>query len=200
MDIKESRLYKMLVPISQMIGAGILIGGVVSGVLAASSSYLYDNAVDRLKTEFVSHDELELLRREILRANKEDGVVKMREGWSYVIEPVYNGDTSVYVNLILERTERGKNCTFIEGASIFEDENAVRAPGSRLQPIEQIKQGPKRFRLHITPPKMELADGRIGIDISMKYQCPRLVDGKLQTLIEYDTVGTLFYYQRSKDE
>lgn len=104
----------------------------------------------------------------------ENRIIRQSEGLSYVEEPVQKGE-NVFLYLVMERTELGKNCTLTRAVPLFKDRTGVTTPGIRPErPLQSgLTTDPTAIRLeYIPPPNLEL--GRIEVYVSLEYDC----DGK----------------------
>jgi len=117
----------------------------------------------------------------------ENRIIRQPRGYSYVEEPVREGEP-LWIVLYMARTKAGANCTFVEGASVFEDSRGVRQGGSRLKPITQVGMSPERLRAPVDMPA-GLRLGRVGVHIVLEYRCP--VAGGTET--RWDRTDTLFF-------
>lgn len=111
------------------------------------------------------------LGKNIRTLSGEDRVIRQREGLSYVEEPVHKGD-NVFLYLVLERTELGKNCKLTKAVPLFKDKTGVTTPGTRPErPLQSgLGTDPTVIRLeYIPPPNLEL--GRIEVYVTLEYDC-----------------------------
>lgn len=111
------------------------------------------------------------LGKNIRTLSGEDRVIRQREGLSYVEEPVHRGD-NVFLYLVLERTELGKNCKLTKAVPLFKDKTGVTTPGTRPErPLQSgLGTDPTVIRLeYIPPPNLEL--GRIEVYVTLEYDC-----------------------------
>lgn len=104
----------------------------------------------------------------------ENRIIRQREGLSYVEEPVHRGE-NVFLYLVIERTELGKNCSLTKAVPLFKDKTGVTTPG--IRPERPLHNGlttyPSVARFeYIPPPNLEL--GRVEVYVSLEYNC----DGK----------------------
>lgn len=123
------------------------------------------------------------LTDEVRRATGEDRIIRQARGLSYVTEPVRQGE-DVVLNLVIERTGRGKGCRFVGGQSLFTDVAGVAVPGSRVDPQRQVSTSQTRLRIVLEPPAV-LIPGRVELYLALEYQC----DG--QTV--FDRTDTVTY-------
>ena len=115
----------------------------------------------------------------------DDRIIRQREGLSYVEEPVRKGE-NVFLYLVMERTELGKDCRLTKAVPLFKDKTGVTTPGTR--PDRPLQSGLTTdltvTRLeYIPPPNLEL--GRIEVYVSLEYEC----DGKIM----FDRTDVLTY-------
>ena len=115
----------------------------------------------------------------------DDRIIRQREGLSYVEEPVRKGE-NVFLYLVMERTELGKDCKLTKAVPLFKDKTGVTTPGTRPdRPLQRgLTTDPTVTRLeYIPPPNLEL--GRIEVYVSLEYEC----DGKIM----FDRTDVLTY-------
>ena len=140
------------------------------------------NSPDRLTAIETGVDEI---RENMRNLSGENRIIRQREGLSYVEEPVHRGE-NVFLYLVIERTELGKNCVLTKAVPLFKDKTGVTTPGTRPERPLQIglTTDPAVVRLeYIPPPKLEL--GRIEVYVSLEYEC----DGKTM----FDKTDVLTY-------
>lgn len=126
---------------------------------------------DRLTAIEASLGEISVNMRNLAGENR---IIRQSEGLSYVEEPVQKGE-NVFLYLVMERTELGKNCTLTRAVPLFKDKTGVTTPGARPErPLHiGVTTDPTAIRLeYIPPPNLEL--GRIEVYVSLEYNC----DGK----------------------
>ena len=140
------------------------------------------NSPDRLTAIETGVDEI---RENMRNLSGENRIIRQKEGLSYVEEPVHRGE-NVFLYLVIERTELGKNCVLTKAVPLFKDKTGVTTPGTRPERPLQIglTTDPTVVRLeYIPPPKLEL--GRIEVYVSLEYEC----DGKTM----FDKTDVLTY-------
>ena len=101
----------------------------------------------------------------------EDRVFRQIEGLSYVEEPVYRGE-NVFLHLVVERTELGKDCVLTKAVPLFRDKTGVTTPGTMPERdlISGVTTDPIAIRLeYIPPPNLEL--GRVEVYVTIEYEC-----------------------------
>ena len=101
----------------------------------------------------------------------EDRVFRQIEGLSYVEEPVYKGE-NVFLHLVVERTELGKDCVLTRAVPLFKDKTGVTTPGTipERDLISGVTTDPIAVRLeYIPPPNLEL--GRVEVYVTIEYEC-----------------------------
>ena len=101
----------------------------------------------------------------------EDRVFRQIEGLSYVEEPVYRGD-NIFLHLVVERTELGKDCVLTKAVPLFKDKTGVTTPGAMPERdlISGVTTDPIAVRLeYIPPPNLEL--GRVEVYVAIEYEC-----------------------------
>lgn len=111
------------------------------------------------------------IRENMRNLSGENRIIRQREGLSYVEEPVRRGE-NVFLYLVIERTELGKNCVLTKAVPLFKDKTGVTTPGIRPERPLQIglTTDPTVTRLeYIPPPNLEL--GRIEVYVSLEYEC-----------------------------
>ena len=57
----------------------------------------------------------------------ENRIIRQIEGLSYVEEPVYKGE-NIFLHLVVERTELGRNCVLTKAVPLFKDKTGVTTP------------------------------------------------------------------------
>ena len=115
----------------------------------------------------------------------EDRVFRQIEGLSYVEEPVHRGE-NIFLHLVIQRTELGKDCVLTKAVTLFKDKTGVTTPGTMPERtlISVATTDPIAVRLeYIPPPNLEL--GRIEVYVSLEYEC----DGKTM----FDRTDVLTY-------
>ena len=85
------------------------------------------NSPDRLTAIETGMDEI---RENMRNLSGENRIIRQREGLSYVEEPVHRGE-NVFLYLVIERTELGKNCVLTKAVPLFKDKTGVTTPGTR---------------------------------------------------------------------
>ena len=93
---------------------------------------------------------------------------------------------NVFLYLVIQRTELGKNCVLTKAVPLFKDKTGVTTPGTRPErPLHSgITTDLTVARLeYIPPPNLEL--GRIEVYVSLEYNC----DGKTM----FDRTDVLTY-------
>ena len=101
----------------------------------------------------------------------EDRVFRQIEGLSYVEEPVYRGE-NIFLHLVVERTELGKDCVLTKAVPLFKDKTGVTTPGTipERDLISGVTTDPIAVRLeYIPPPNLEL--GRVEVYVAIEYEC-----------------------------
>ena len=101
----------------------------------------------------------------------EDRVFRQIEGLSYVEEPVYKGE-NIFLHLVVERTELGKDCVLTKAVPLFKDKTGVTTPGAMPERdlISGVTTDPIAVRLeYIPPPNLEL--GRVEVYVAIEYEC-----------------------------
>ena len=101
----------------------------------------------------------------------EDRVFRQIEGLSYVEEPVYRGE-NIFLHLVVERTELGKDCVLTKAVPLFKDKTGVTTPGAMPERdlISGVTTDPIAVRLeYIPPPNLEL--GRVEVYVAIEYEC-----------------------------
>ena len=101
----------------------------------------------------------------------EDRVFRQIEGLSYVEEPVYRGD-NIFLHLVIQRTELGKDCVLTRAVPLFKDKTGVTTPGAmpKRDLISGVTTDPIAVRLeYIPPPNLEL--GRVEVYVTIEYNC-----------------------------
>ena len=101
----------------------------------------------------------------------EDRVFRQIEGLSYVEEPVYRGE-NIFLHLVVERTELGRDCVLTKAVPLFKDKTGVTTPGTMPERdlISGVTTDPIAIRLeYIPPPNLEL--GRVEIYVAIEYEC-----------------------------
>ena len=162
----------------------VALTAIIVALWSPVSSNLKDiwNSPDRLTAiETGVHE----IRENMRNLSGENRIIRQREGLSYVEEPVRRGE-NVFLYLVVERTELGKNCVLTKAVPLFKDKTGVTTPGTRPERPLQIglTTDPTVVRLeYIPPPKLEL--GRIEVYVSLEYEC----DGKTM----FDKTDVLTY-------
>ena len=104
----------------------------------------------------------------------EDRVFRQIEGLSYVEEPVYRGE-NIFLHLVVERTELGRDCVLTKAVPLFKDKTGVTTPGTMperdlISGVTGVTTDPIAIRLeYIPPPNLEL--GRVEIYVAIEYEC-----------------------------
>ena len=101
----------------------------------------------------------------------EDRVFRQIEGLSYVEEPVHRGE-NIFLHLVIQRTELGKDCVLTRAVPLFKDKTGVTTPGTMPERdlISGITTDPIAIRLeYIPPPNLEL--GRVEVYVAIEYEC-----------------------------
>ena len=101
----------------------------------------------------------------------EDRVFRQIEGLSYVEEPVYKGE-NIFLHLVVERTELGKDCVLTKAVPLFKDKTGITTPGTMPERtlISVATTDPIAVRLeYIPPPNLEL--GRVEVYVAIEYEC-----------------------------
>ena len=134
------------------------------------SSNLRDiwDSPDRLNAIESGVDEI---RESLRNLSGENRIIRQMEGLSYVEEPVRKGE-NVFLYLVIERTELGKNCVLTKAVPLFKDKTGVTTPGTRPErPLQSgLTTDPTVLRLeYIPPPNLEL--GRVEVYVSLEYEC-----------------------------
>ena len=147
-------------------------------VLTAIIVALWSPVSNNLKDIWDSPDRLtaiesgvDAIRENMRNLSGENRIIRQREGLSYVEEPVRRGE-NVFLYLVIERTELGKNCVLTKAVPLFKDKTGVTTPGTRPDRPLQIglTTDPTVTRLeYIPPPNLEL--GRIEVYVSLEYDC-----------------------------
>lgn len=112
----------------------------------------------------------EEVREAINELSGENRLIREPPGFSYVKEPVVEGE-DIQVILNIARTERGKQCTFVGGTSVFRGQNGRPLPGSPLPAQRQINTNLEVFTVTLTPPD-DLPPGRVIVTLQLSYNCP----------------------------
>lgn len=151
----------------------VVLTAIVVALWSPVSSNLKDiwNSPDRLTA---IENGVGAIRENMRHLQGENRIIRQREGLSYVEEPVRRGE-NVFLYLVLERTELGKNCVLTKAVPLFKDKTGVTTPGVRPERPLQIglTTDPTVTRLeYIPPPNLEL--GRVEVYVSLEYDC----DGK----------------------
>lgn len=167
---------------------GLVIGGAAAFLLsiagAGAWTFYGGKVVSFLRLELG----IDNLAQEVRTLSGEDRIIRQPRGYSYVEEPVYEGDEVFVVNH-LSRTSLGKACTFEGGSSIFEDARGIKLGGSSFGPITQLGEHPESIRLGLKMPR-GLQLGRVGVHLVLKYTCPT-AEGGSET--RFDKTETLFF-------
>ena len=150
-------------------------------VLTAIIVALWSPISNNLKDIWHSPERLTAIEAGVSKMNEsmrnlsgENRIIRQMEGLSYVEEPVRRGE-NVFLYLVVERTELGKDCVLTKAVALFKDKTGVTTPGTRPErPIHLgVTTDPTAVRLeYIPPPNLEL--GRIEVYVSLEYDC----DGK----------------------
>ena len=101
----------------------------------------------------------------------EDRVFRQIDGLSYVEEPVYRGE-NIFLHLVVERTELGKDCVLTKAVPLFKDKTGVTTPGTMPERdlINGVTTDTIAVRLeYIPPPNLEL--GRVEVYVAIEYEC-----------------------------
>ena len=125
------------------------------------------------------------IRENMRNLSGENRIIRQREGLSYVEEPVRRGE-NVFLYLVVERTELGKNCVLTKAVPLFKDKTGVTTPGVRPErPLQSgLTTDPTVIRLeYVPPPNLEL--GRVEVYVTLEYDC----DGKTM----FDKTDVLTY-------
>lgn len=147
-------------------------------VLTAVVVALWSPVSNNLKDIWESPDRLTAIENGVddIRENMrnlagENRIIRQREGLSYVEEPVRRGE-NVFLYLVIERTELGKDCVLTKAVPLFKDKTGVTTPGVRPERPLQIglSTDPTVTRLEYIPPP-NLALGRIEVYVSLEYEC-----------------------------
>lgn len=99
----------------------------------------------------------------------ENRVIRQFPGQSYVTEPVRTGEL-VTLNLVVQRTNLGKNCRLKSRQSLFVDSSGIPTPGKPMGELRQITTEASKVRVVIQPPE-NLAPGRIELYLALEYDC-----------------------------
>ena len=162
----------------------VVLTAVIVALWSPVSNNLRDiwDSPDRLNAIESGVDEI---RESLRNLSGENRIIRQREGLSYVEEPVHKGE-NVFLYLVIERTELGKNCVLTKAVPLFKDKTGVTTPGTRPErPLHSgITTDLTVARLeYIPPPNLEL--GRIEVYVSLEYNC----DGKTM----FDRTDVLTY-------
>ena len=148
----------------------VVLTAVIVALWSPISSNLKDiwNSPDRLTAiETGVHE----IRENMRNLSGENRIIRQREGLSYVEEPVRRGE-NVFLYLVIERTELGKNCVLTKAVPLFKDKTGVTTPGGRPErPLQSgLTTDPTVVRLeYVPPPNLEL--GRVEVYVSLEYEC-----------------------------
>ena len=126
------------------------------------------NSPDRLTAIETGVDEI---RENMRNLSGENRIIRQREGLSYVEEPVHRGE-NVFLYLVIERTELGKNCVLTKAVPLFRDKTGVTTPGTLPERdlISGVTTDPIAIRLeYIPPPNLELC--RVEVYVTIEYEC-----------------------------
>ena len=161
-------------------------------VLTVTVVALWSPVGNNLKDIWDSPDRLTAIESGVGKINEtmrnlagEDRVFRQIEGLSYVEEPVHRGE-NIFLHLVVERTELGRNCVLTKAVPLFKDKTGVTTPGTRPErPLNiGVTTDQTAIRLeYIPPPNLEL--GRIEVYVSLEYDC----DGKTM----FDKTDVLTY-------
>ena len=114
-------------------------------------------------------ERLESIAYQINGITGESRVVRLDRLNSYVFEPVHIGET-IRLNLVVSRTDRGRDCVLISRTALFTDEGGISIPGVRAVPSRQVGVTPERMLLRLEPPG-QLRPGRVTVALSLEFQC-----------------------------
>ena len=162
----------------------VALTAIIVALWSPVSSNLKDiwNSPDRLTAiETGVHE----IRENMRNLSGENRIIRQREGLSYVEEPVRRGE-NVFLYLVVERTELGKNCVLTKAVPLFKDKTGVTTPGVRPErPLQSgLTTDPTVIRLeYVPPPNLEL--GRVEVYVTLEYDC----DGKTM----FDKTDVLTY-------
>lgn len=155
--------------IAKMIRDGAVIGTVASGMLAVMASGAWTLRGEAVVSFLRAELGIDELAQEVRTLSGEDRVIRQLRGYSYVEEPVHEGD-EVFLVLHMARTQAGALCTFVGYHAVFEDQRGIKLAGSSGGPITQLGPSPERIRLGVTPPR-GLQQGRVGVHLILEYRC-----------------------------
>jgi hypothetical protein len=119
----------------------------------------------------------------------EDRIFRMREGHSFIQEPVTKGQP-IAMTLTGNRTKRGASCVFLGATPLFIDDRDIPYPGDEILPVRQFTVTQARIHLTLKAPDI-LRPGRVGVHLSMHYQCPFGLNGNMLDI--YEETETLFF-------
>ena len=161
-------------------------------VLTAIIVALWSPVGNNLKDIWNSPERLTAIEAGVSKMNEsmrnlsgENRIIRQREDLSYVEEPVRRGD-NVFLYLVMERTELGKDCVLTKAVPLFKDKTGVTTTGTRPErPLQSgLTTDPTAIRLeYIPPPNLEL--GRVEVYVTLEYEC----DGKTM----FDRTDVLAY-------
>lgn len=112
---------------------------------------------------------LDQLGEDVRRANGEDSVIFEPVGFSYVSEPVYQGD-QITLFLIVQRTSTGAACTLLNRTALFTDESNIASAGPAQRPSRQIGTAATPLRLTLDVPP-QVMPGRVSVYLSLEFDC-----------------------------
>ena len=148
----------------------VILTAIIVALWSPVGSNLKDiwNSPDRLTAIETGVDEI---RENMRNLSGENRIIRQREGLSYVEEPVHRGE-NVFLYLVIERTELGKNCVLTKAVPLFKDKTGVTTPGTRPErPLQSgLTTDPTVVRLEYVPPQ-NLELGRVEVYVSLEYDC-----------------------------
>ena len=114
---------------------------------------------------------IQTLNESIRSLSGENRIIRQREGLSYVEEPVSQGQ-NVFLYLVIERTELGKNCELTKATPLFKDRTGVTNPGTRPDRpyTDGLSTETTAVRLEYIPPP-NLTPGRVEVYVAFEYDC-----------------------------
>ena len=148
----------------------MVLTAIVVALWSPVSNNLEDiwNSPDRLTAIENGVDDIRENMRNLAGENR---IIRQREGLSYVEEPVYRGE-NIFLHLVVERTELGKDCVLTKAVPLFKDKTGVTTPGTmpKRDLISGVTTDPIAVRLeYIPPPNLEL--GRVEVYVAIEYEC-----------------------------
>lgn len=191
MSNTPSRFSRVVTHVRDLMFLATLIAGLTTAASGVAFQFVWPYLVAQLKEDLdvATRADLAAIQEKLDSATGDDRIIRMPAGHSYVSEPVAKGEP-ILLNLVIARTQKGKDCTFSSGTPIFRDQRDIPFAAGNIAPIKQLALSAERMLVTLDVPAA-IAAGRVSVTLNLKYSCPFGPSGI--NIDVYEETDTIFF-------